>query len=218
MRCVDACSFWEHAKCTLLIVIFKRARPHTTSVGITTLAVLKNRSRRLAVEALGQCLDGGRVWDLEGVKLPIMAEERINKHLDIPGAPRGRPLPEDTVEGTWVWGGFPEKIDEGHPFASRHMCPCLQDALKNEEGSVLVGRLDDTGGTRHRGKVEAFGGHDGWYCMLGDSGVGVVTCGEEREREFRAIPKKSSAHATIDSSLDHCANFFADKQSKNSEK
>ena len=94
-----------------------------------------------------------------------MVEERINKRFDIPGAPSGRPLPEDMVEGTLVWGRFPEKIDEGRPFPRRQMCPCLQDALKNEEGGVLVGRLDDTGGTRHRGEVEAFGGHDGVVAM-----------------------------------------------------
>ena len=88
-----------------------------------------------------------------------------NKALDVPGAPRGCPLPEDTVEGTWVWGGVPEKLDEGRPFSSRQMRPCLQDGTKNEEGSVLVGGLGDTGDARNRGKVEAFGGHDGW-CML----------------------------------------------------
>ena len=37
-------------------------------------------------------------------------------------------------------------------------------------GSVLVGGLDDTGDARHRGKVEAFGGHDGWYAS-DDSGI-----------------------------------------------
>ena len=58
-------------------------------------------------------LDGGRVGVLDGVKLPIMAEERINTRLYVPGAPRGRPLPEDTVEGTWVWGEIPEKLDKG---------------------------------------------------------------------------------------------------------
>ena len=42
------------------------------------------------------------------------------------------------------------------------MRPCLQDGLKNEEGSVLVGGRDDTIGARHRGKVEVFGGHGGW--------------------------------------------------------
>jgi hypothetical protein len=35
-------------------------------------------------------------------------------------------------------------------------------ALKMTEGSVLFGRLDDTGGAWHRGKVEAFGSHGGW--------------------------------------------------------
>jgi hypothetical protein len=155
-RCVDAYPFWEHAKRALLIVVFKRARLHATSVGITTLAVLKSRNRRLAAEAPGQGLDGGRVGVLDGVKLPIIAEEHINKQLDVPGAPRGRPLPEDTVQGTWVWGGFPEKLDEGRPFASRQMRPCPQDGLKDEEGSVLVGGLGDTGDARHRGKVEAF--------------------------------------------------------------
>jgi len=36
---------------------------------------------------------------------------------------------------------------------------------------------------------------------------GVVTCGEEREREFRAILKFSSQDTT-DSSLDLCTNFL----------
>jgi hypothetical protein len=60
------------------------------------------------------------------------------------------------------------------------MRPCLQDGLKNEEGSVLVGRLDDTSNAWHRGVVEAFGGHDGWYAW-DDSGIVVVRCGEKRE-------------------------------------
>ncbi len=77
-------------------------------------------------------------------------------------------------------GGVPEKIDKGMPFNSRQMCPCLQDGLKDEEGSVLVGGLGDTGNARHRGKVEAFGGHDGWYAS-DDSGIVVVRCGEKRE-------------------------------------
>ena len=162
MRWVNACPLWEHAKRTLLIVIFKRSRLHATSVGITTLAVLESRNRRLVAEALGQGLDGGREGVLEGVKLPIMAEEHFNKCLDVPGAPRGRPLPEDMVEGTWVWGGVPEKLDKICPFSRRQMRPCLQDGLKNEESSVLIGGLDDTGGARHRGEVEAFGGHRGW--------------------------------------------------------
>jgi L-fucose mutarotase/ribose pyranase (RbsD/FucU family) len=51
MRCIDACSFWEHAKRALLIVVFKKARLHATSVGITTLADLESRNRRLAAEA-----------------------------------------------------------------------------------------------------------------------------------------------------------------------
>jgi hypothetical protein len=109
---VYACPFWEHAKRALLIVAFKRARLHATSVGITTLGVLKSHNRRLAAEAPGQGLDDGREG-LDGVKFPIMVEERINKRLDVPGAPRGHPLPEDTVDGTWVWGGVPEKLDEG---------------------------------------------------------------------------------------------------------
>jgi hypothetical protein len=100
MRCVDSYPFWEHAKRALLIVVFKRARLHATSVGITTLAVLKSCNRRLAAEAPGQGLDCGRVGVLDGVKLPIMAEDRINKQPDVPGVPRGRPLPEDRVEGT----------------------------------------------------------------------------------------------------------------------
>jgi hypothetical protein len=91
-----------------------------------------------------------------------MAEESFDRRLDVPGMPRLRPLSVDMVEGTWVWGGVPEKLDKGCPFASRQMCPCLQDGLKNEEGSVLVGRLDDTGSAWHRGKVEAFGSHGGW--------------------------------------------------------
>jgi hypothetical protein len=188
MRCVDACPFWEHAKRALLIVVFKRAHLHAASVGITTLAVLKSCNRRLAAEAPGQGLDGGRVGVLDGVKFPIMAEERIDKRLDVPGAPRGRPLPEGTVEGTWVWGGVPEKLDEGRPFASRQMRPCLQDGLKNEEGSVLVGGLGDTGDARHRRKVEAFGGHDGWYAW-DDSGIVVVIvrCGEKREEVHRFL-------------------------------
>jgi hypothetical protein len=65
-------------------------------------------------------------------------------------------------EGTWVWGGFPEKLDEGRPFASRQMRPCPQDGLKDEEGSVLVGGLGDTGDAWHRGKVEAFGGRSNY--------------------------------------------------------
>ena len=104
MRCVDTCPFWEHAKRALLMVVFKRARLHATSVDITTLAVLESRNHRLTAEAPGQGLNGGRVGVLDGVELPTMEEECINKQLDIPGAPRGRPLPEDTVEGIWVWG------------------------------------------------------------------------------------------------------------------
>ena len=61
-----------------------------------------------------------------------------------------------------MWGGLPEKLDKVHPFSIRQMRPCLQDGLKNEEGSVLVGGRDDTIGARHRGKVEVFGGHGGW--------------------------------------------------------
>jgi hypothetical protein len=185
MRCVNSCPFWEHAKRALLIVIFKRARLHTTSVGITTLAVFESRNRSLTAEATSQGLDGGRVGVLDGVELPIMADERINKQLDVPGAPRGRPLPEDTVEGTWVWGGVPEKLDKEMPFDSRQMRPCLQDGLKDEEGSVLVGGQGDTGDAGHRGKVEAFGGHDGWYAW-DNSGIVVVKCGEKR-REKRSM-------------------------------
>ena len=88
----------------------ERVRLHATSVGITTLAVLESCNRRLAAEAPGQGLDGGRVGVQDGVKLPIMAEERFYKQLDDPGVPRGCPLPEDRVEGTWVWGGVPEKL------------------------------------------------------------------------------------------------------------
>jgi hypothetical protein len=106
--------------------------------------------RCLVAEAPGQGLDGGRVGVLEGVKLPIMAEERLDSCLlDVPVMPRLGTLPVDMVEGTWVWGGDPEKLDEGCPFASRQMCPCLQDGLKNEEGGVFFGRLDDMGGARH---------------------------------------------------------------------
>jgi hypothetical protein len=48
-------------------------------------------------------------------------------------------------------------------------------------GSVLVGGMGDTGDVRHRGKVEAFGGHDGRYAS-DDSGMVVVRCcGEKRE-------------------------------------
>jgi hypothetical protein len=60
------------------------------------------------------------------------------------------------------------------------MRPCPQDELKDEEGSVLVGGLGDTGYAWHRGKVEAFGGHDGWYTW-DDSGIVVVRSGEKRE-------------------------------------
>ena len=79
MRCVNACPLWEHAKSALLKVIFKRSRLHASSVGITTLTDLESRNRRLIAEALGQGLDGGRVGVLDGVKLPKMAEKRINK-------------------------------------------------------------------------------------------------------------------------------------------
>ena len=134
----------------------------------------------------------------------------VNRELFV--SSRGRPLSEDTVEGTWVWGGVPEKLDKGHPFASRQMRPCLQDGLKNEEGSVLIGGLDDAGDARHRGKVEAFGGHDGWYAS-DDSGIVVVRCGEKREEvhEFCTILKSSSQETIDSSSLDLCANFFAYK-------
>jgi len=47
----------------------------------------------------------GRV--LDGVQLPIVAEKRFNKQLDVPGTPSCCPLPEDTVDGTWVGGGVP---------------------------------------------------------------------------------------------------------------
>ena len=87
------------------------------------LAVLESRDCRLAAEAPGQDLDGGRVGVIDGVELPIMADERINKRLDVPGALRGRPLPEDTVEGTWVWGGVPEKLDEGRPICQQANVP-----------------------------------------------------------------------------------------------
>ncbi len=92
MRCVDAYPFWEHAKHTLLIVIFKRACLHATSVGITTLVVLESCHCSLAAKAPGQGLDGGKVGVLEGVQLPIMAEERFDNRLDVPGTPRLVPL------------------------------------------------------------------------------------------------------------------------------
>jgi hypothetical protein len=38
----------------------------------------------------------------------------------------------------------------------------------------------DMSDTRHRGEVEAFGDHDGWYAR-DDSGIVVVRCGEKRE-------------------------------------
>ena len=63
------------------------------------------------------------------------------------------------------WGGFPEKLGKGIPFDSRQMRFSLQGGLKDEEGSVLVGGLGDTGDARHRGKVEAFRGHDGMLEM-----------------------------------------------------
>ena len=37
-----------------------------------------------------------------------------------------------------------------------------------------------TGNAWHRGEVEAFRGHDGWYAR-DDSGKVVVRCGEKRE-------------------------------------
>ena len=60
------------------------------------------------------------------------------------------------------WGGVPEKLIKGMPFDSRQMrfCP-LQGGLKDEEGSFLVGGLGNRGNAWHRGKVEAFKGHDG---------------------------------------------------------
>ena len=67
------------------------------------------------------------------------------------------------------------------------MCPRLQDRLKNEEGSVLIGGLDDTGDTWHRGEVEAFRGHDGWYAR-GDSKIVVVRCGEEKRGPLSSAP------------------------------
>jgi hypothetical protein len=105
---------------------------------------------------------------------------------------------------------------------SRWCCCCPPVALVALAfvalGSVLVGGLGDTGNARHRGKVEAFGGHDGWYAS-NDSRVVVVDVGrrEKRSIEFCAI-LKSSSQETIDSSLDLCTNVFAVKQSKNSEK
>jgi hypothetical protein len=64
------------------------------------------------------------------------------------------------------------------------MRPCLQDGPKNEEGSVLVGGMGDTGVAWHRGEVEAFGGHDHdeWYAR-DDSGIVVVRCGGEKREE-----------------------------------
>ena len=117
---------WEHAKRTLLIVIFKRACLHAMSVGVTMLAVQESHNSRLIAEALGKGLDGGRVGVLEGVKLPIMAEEHFNKCIDVPRTPRLGPLPVDMVEGTWVWGGLPVKLDEVRPFSSRQMHPVFR--------------------------------------------------------------------------------------------
>ena len=99
---------------------------------------------------------------------------------------------------------------------SRWCCRCPPVALVALAfvalGSVLVGGLGDTGDARHRGKVEAFGGHDGWYAS-DDSGIVVVDVGrrEKRSIEFCAI-LKSSSRETIDSSLDLCTNFFDVKQ------
>ena len=100
MRCIDTCTFWEHAKHAILIFIFKRARLHATSVSIMTLADLESCNRHLAADVPSQGLDGGWVGVLDGVELPIMAEKRFNKQLDVPGMPSCRPLPEDTVKGT----------------------------------------------------------------------------------------------------------------------
>ena len=102
MRCIDACPFWKHAKHALLIVIFKRAHLHASSVGITTLVDLESHNRCLTAEALSRGLDGGWVGVLDGVKLPIMVEKQFNKQLKVPGMPSCRPLPEDTVELTWI--------------------------------------------------------------------------------------------------------------------
>ncbi len=49
-----------------------------------------------------------------------------------------------------------------------------------------------------------------------DSGVASVTCGEEREMEFRTILKFSSQD-TIDSFLDLCTNFLGQEKADNSE-
>jgi hypothetical protein len=67
------------------------------------------------------------------------------------------------------------------------MRPCLQDGLKNEEGSALVGGLNDTGSTMHRGKAEAFDNHDGWYAR-DDFGIVVVRGGEKREEVLSSAP------------------------------
>ena len=109
MWCVNACPLWEHAKRTLLIDVFKRAHLHGTSVGVTTLAVLKSCHRCLAAEALGQGLDDERVGVLVGVKLPIMGEEHFNKQLDVPRTPRLGPLPVDMVEENLGLGGTPRE-------------------------------------------------------------------------------------------------------------
>ena len=52
-----------------------------------------------------------------------------------------------------------------------------------------VGGLDDTSDARYRGKVEAFGGHDGWYASE-DYVIVVVDVG--RREKICAILKFSS--------------------------
>jgi hypothetical protein len=90
------------------MVVLKRARGHTTGVNITTLVVLESCHHCLTAEAPYQGLDGGRVRILEGVKITIMVEERVNNQPHVPGTPRLRPPPVDMVEGTLSWGCFPE--------------------------------------------------------------------------------------------------------------
>jgi hypothetical protein len=97
-----------HAKHALLIIVLKRACQHMMSVGIMLLAVLESHHSRLPVEAPGQGLNGGRVRVLKGVKISIVVEECINNQPDVPGMPCLTPLPVNTVEGTLIWGCFPE--------------------------------------------------------------------------------------------------------------
>jgi len=60
---------------------------------------------------------------------------------------------------------------------------------------------------RHRGKVEAFGGHDGWYA----SEYYVIVVVDVGRREKICAILKFSSQETIDSSIDLCRNFLAVK-------